>query len=777
MAIYDAPESLHVGNGVETVFGFNWPYLLPRDLLVTVNGLPVPTVLASPNQVAIVPAPAALSIVRIYRNTPAQNPTYLFATGIPMLPKYIDGNNKQLLYALQEGLLQFTQTQATADEALLRAKAAEVSAANAQESAAQQAANIRRTVRVGPGDPELAILPPVMARALKVMGFDAAGNPVGVVPATGSGTELALDLASPVLGKGTDMLKVPSTGNTLSVDLERGFPGIVLDHATTSWAKIVSADYTVDRAADLANLLDTKKSVVIDTQIGLNARVEVSKTRAYVTCAPGGILLTGPGMAQTKMLRVTGHHAVVDRIDMDNPSMVKASSGGRQCAIEVMADHCTVISGRFRRMLHAVMTESTGEWYMPVYKNNVALDCLGTGPGANDDGSSGLGEDRGDAFLIWGATGIMDGNFAFCMPGQDARIAFHCESLGTGYHTRPNNPARDGFDYWMVNNYAFGNFRRHFAFEAVKRGRMSGNVSGGGATWWPIALTGGEDCLADNMIVLYDRTAANTAGAAWSPARAAIGIGHNGTRNTMRNIQVYFGPGAVGAGLTSLITNNKMTGVVLDGIRIVKPVGQGGLGLVLDNLPDVTCNDCYVSGAQHGITTFGAQDNMIKGFVAKDLTGDAVRLTGGGGITAHARVEGGRFERVNNGVVTNNLTSLSVRGTQMKGVTTADVNQFGTTGAITIQGLHNEDGTGRLTGMGSPFTAAQVRNIGGNLGYTYDFRHTADCFTSAASAVNTNGKFAGKHLTRNDGVMLVALGSTAASPWGVVATSTPITPA
>lgn len=206
MAIYNAPESLHVGNGVETVFGFNWPYLLPRDLLVTVNGLPVPTVLASPNQVAIVPAPAALSIVRIYRNTPAQNPTYLFATGIPMLPKYIDGNNKQLLYALQEGLLQFEQTQATADEALRRAAAAEVSAADAQASAAQQAASIRRTLRVASTDPELPALPPVAARAGKLMGFDSLGNPVGVVPATGSGSEVALDLASPTFGKGSSMV-------------------------------------------------------------------------------------------------------------------------------------------------------------------------------------------------------------------------------------------------------------------------------------------------------------------------------------------------------------------------------------------------------------------------------------------------------------------------------------------------------------------------------------------------------------------------------------------
>lgn len=230
MAIYDAPESLHVGTGTETVFGFNWPYLLPRDLRVTVNGIAVVTVLASPNQVAIVPAPAALAIVRIYRNTPAQNPTYLFATGIPMLPKYIDGNNKQLLYALQEGLLQFAQTQITADAALEAARLAQVAAEEAAASAAQQARDMRRTVRVPTTDPEIPALPPVAARAGKVMGFDALGNPVGVLPATGSGTELALDLASGIPGKGGDM--VGYQDHTVTAELNRTYKSAAAFYAS-----------------------------------------------------------------------------------------------------------------------------------------------------------------------------------------------------------------------------------------------------------------------------------------------------------------------------------------------------------------------------------------------------------------------------------------------------------------------------------------------------------------------------------------------------------------
>lgn len=200
MAIYDAPESLHVGNGVETVFGFNWPYLIPTDLRVAVNGVEVSVMLASPNQVSVVPAPPALSVVRIYRNTPAQNPTHLFATGIPMLPKYIDGNNKQLLYALQEGLQEFDVVAATAERAETLAEQAVMTSDTALS-------RISRSIRVADTDPVPTPLPPVDGRAGKVMGFDMAGNPVGVLPMSGSGTEVALDLADPVtVGKGAYMV-------------------------------------------------------------------------------------------------------------------------------------------------------------------------------------------------------------------------------------------------------------------------------------------------------------------------------------------------------------------------------------------------------------------------------------------------------------------------------------------------------------------------------------------------------------------------------------------
>ena len=197
MAQYNAPESVHIGTGVETVFGFTWPVLTSNDVYVTLNGVQVPTVMVGTNQISINPAPAAGAIIRIYRDTPAQSPTYLFAGGIPFLPRYVDANNKQVLYALQEGLLEFKYVQGVAEQALATAGTAVGIANSARDVALNAALQNRKAVRADITEPDLVVLPPVAQRAGKILGFNSVGQPVGTVPLSGSGTELALDLAGP----------------------------------------------------------------------------------------------------------------------------------------------------------------------------------------------------------------------------------------------------------------------------------------------------------------------------------------------------------------------------------------------------------------------------------------------------------------------------------------------------------------------------------------------------------------------------------------------------
>lgn len=204
MAKYTPPETIKVGNGVETVFGFNFPYLRGNDIEVTLNDQPVAWTLVGTAQVYITPAPAFGTTIRIFRNTPAQVPLYQFSTGIPMLPKYIDENNRQLLYSLQEGLSEFEAALGASKQALILAQNAVVVANTAANSIEQ---NVSRSIRAPLTDPAIPTLPPVGERANKILGFDAIGNPVATLPGTGSALELALDLADPISpNKGAGMI-------------------------------------------------------------------------------------------------------------------------------------------------------------------------------------------------------------------------------------------------------------------------------------------------------------------------------------------------------------------------------------------------------------------------------------------------------------------------------------------------------------------------------------------------------------------------------------------
>lgn len=190
MAQYTAPESVRVGSGVETVFGFNWPYLVASDINVTVAGLPVPTLLVGTQQVLISPAPAAGAVVRIYRSTPAQAPAYEFANGLPFLPKYVDGNNKQVLHALQEGLLEFNQVEDTAEQAVATAN-------QAANDAARAVSGVNRALRIPANENGVPELPPAAQRAGHALGFDTLGNPIVTALGAGSAGELAMQLAGP----------------------------------------------------------------------------------------------------------------------------------------------------------------------------------------------------------------------------------------------------------------------------------------------------------------------------------------------------------------------------------------------------------------------------------------------------------------------------------------------------------------------------------------------------------------------------------------------------
>lgn len=132
MAQTPSTEDLYAGDGVQTIFGVTFPYLKQDEVFVTVGGVNTPyTWLAgSTASVQLSVAPALGVVVRVYRSTRAFLPLHTFAGGVPFLPRFVDENNRQLLYAVQEAV---NETAGTAANALITAEEAKEIAQRAED--------------------------------------------------------------------------------------------------------------------------------------------------------------------------------------------------------------------------------------------------------------------------------------------------------------------------------------------------------------------------------------------------------------------------------------------------------------------------------------------------------------------------------------------------------------------------------------------------------------------------------------------------------------------
>lgn len=94
------------GDGSTVIFDFDFPYQTQAEIFVSVDGVQVPYVWVgdSTHTVQVTPAPVSGSTVVIYRSTLAYVPKHVFAAGVPFLPRYVDENNRQMLYVAQEAV-------------------------------------------------------------------------------------------------------------------------------------------------------------------------------------------------------------------------------------------------------------------------------------------------------------------------------------------------------------------------------------------------------------------------------------------------------------------------------------------------------------------------------------------------------------------------------------------------------------------------------------------------------------------------------------------------
>lgn len=96
----------HTGDSSTTIFDFDFPFLTQGEVFASVDGVNTPFVWASGSTATIqfLTPPALGAKIRIYRSTLAYLPKHEFGAGVPFLPRYVDENNRQLLYATQEAI-------------------------------------------------------------------------------------------------------------------------------------------------------------------------------------------------------------------------------------------------------------------------------------------------------------------------------------------------------------------------------------------------------------------------------------------------------------------------------------------------------------------------------------------------------------------------------------------------------------------------------------------------------------------------------------------------
>jgi hypothetical protein len=176
MAITPDTFDVRYGDGVTDQFTFDFPYLSQNDVYVEVDGVATGFTFLSGNTLELTSVPADGAEVYIYRNTPAATPAYEFNLGDPFLPKFIDENFTQLLYAVQEGLDFYQQLESQV---------------------------IRVTDSTG-----LDPLPLAAERAGKFLSFDENGDPVVKVPSENTAEGLGAALSSIAPGFGASLVSM-----------------------------------------------------------------------------------------------------------------------------------------------------------------------------------------------------------------------------------------------------------------------------------------------------------------------------------------------------------------------------------------------------------------------------------------------------------------------------------------------------------------------------------------------------------------------------------------
>lgn len=213
-----------VADGKTTIFNFSFagvntdrdsgatPYLHPEDVKVqelfrdgsgyqhVVNRTGV---LVGANAIRIDGAPVAEGReIRIYRETEIRFPLVDYRDGQSVSENDLDLANRQAVFLAQE-LSDATSSAISLDDSFnynFMGRRAVNMAPGIDPMDAVNMSQLARTVRAGDNEGPIKPLPPVAERANKLMSFDSTGNPIAILPAPGTATQLQIDLADVTRG-------------------------------------------------------------------------------------------------------------------------------------------------------------------------------------------------------------------------------------------------------------------------------------------------------------------------------------------------------------------------------------------------------------------------------------------------------------------------------------------------------------------------------------------------------------------------------------------------
>lgn len=194
---------------------------------------------ATDNSIQFPDAIPAGTVVIVRRNTDISEMRHIFTEGAQFTNQTLDEDYTQILHIAQESVEGGYVTELFNDLDMHNYKIRNLGPAVLDKDALslgqaktviRNSPDMLRTVRASMNEPELRVLPTPTLRADKLLGFNAAGQPVTVVPDASSGTSLGLALAGPngseLVGHGDGT--VGARLNALDSPLLDGVTGIQL---------------------------------------------------------------------------------------------------------------------------------------------------------------------------------------------------------------------------------------------------------------------------------------------------------------------------------------------------------------------------------------------------------------------------------------------------------------------------------------------------------------------------------------------------------------------